>query len=48
MVLFNKHPKLSCHMASMPTNDKRLIKHVMLVCFCTAKFLLYGVNIVPF
>ena len=26
MVLINKQPKLSCHMASMPINDRRLIK----------------------
>ena len=48
MVLINKQPKLSCHMASMPINDRRLIKPVMLICFCSAKFLLKGVNIVPF
>ena len=48
MVLINKQPKLSCHMASMPFNDRRLIKPVMLKCFCSAKFLLKGVNIVSF
>ena len=48
MVLSNKHPKLSCHMASMYINDRRLIKPVMLICSCSAKFLLKGVNIVPF
>ena len=48
MVLINKQPKLSCHMASMPINDRRLIKPVMLICFGSAKFLLYGVNIVSF
>ena len=48
MVLINKQPKLSCHMALMPINDRRLIKPVMLICFCSATFLLYGVNIVPF
>ena len=48
MVLINKQPKLSCHMASMPINDRRLIKPVMLICFCSAKFLLLGVNIVSF
>ena len=48
MVLINKQPKLSCHMASMPINDRRLIKPVMLICFCSAKFLLKGVNIVSF
>ena len=48
MVLINKHPKLSCHMASMPVNDRRFIKPAMLICFCSAKFLLYCVNIVPF
>ena len=48
MVLINKHPKLSCQMASMSINDRRLIKHVMLICFCSAKFLLKGVYIVPF
>ena len=45
MVLVNKQPKRSCHMASMPINDRRLIKPVMLICFCSAKFLLEGVNI---
>ena len=35
-------------MASMPINDRRLIKPVMLICFCSAKFLLEGVNIVHF
>ena len=39
MVLINKQPKLNCHMASMP---------VMLLCFGSAKFLLKGVNKVPF
>ena len=48
MVFINKQPKLSCLMASMPINDIRLIKPVMLLCFCSAKFLLYGVNIVSF
>ena len=48
MVLINKQPKVSCHMASMPINDRRLIKPVMLICFCSAKFLLLGVNIVSF
>ena len=48
MVLINKQPKLSCHMASMSINDRRLIKPVMLICFCSAKFLLKGVNIVSF
>ena len=48
MVLINKQPKLSCHMASMPINDRRLIKPVMLICFGSAKFLLKGVNIVSF
>ena len=48
MVLINKHPKLSCHeLISMPINDRRLIMPVMLICFCSAKFLLLGVNIVP-
>ena len=28
MVLINKQPKLSCHMASMVINDRRLIKPV--------------------
>ena len=46
MVLINKQPKLSCHMASMPINDRRLIKPVMLICFGSAKFPL--VNKVPF
>ena len=40
MVLINKQPKLSCHVASMPINDRLLIKSVMLICFCSAKFLL--------
>ena len=48
MVLINKQPKLSCHMASMPINDRRLIKPDMLICFGSAKFLLKGVNIVSF
>ena len=48
MVLINKQPKLSCHMAPMPINDRRLIKPIMLICFCSAKFLLKGVNIVSF
>ena len=48
MVLINKQPKLSCHMASMAINDRRLIKPVMLICFCSAKFLFEGVNIVSF
>ena len=48
MVLINKQPKLSCHLASMPINDRRLIKPVMLICFCSAKFILKGVNIVSF
>ena len=48
MVLINKQPKLSCHMASMPINDRRLIKPVMLICFGNAKFLFYGVNMVSF
>ena len=48
MVLINKHPNISCHKALMPINDRRLIKPVMLICFCSAKFLLWGVNIVPF
>ena len=48
MVLINKQPKLSCHMASMPINDRCLIKPVMLICFGSAKFLLKGVNIVYF
>ena len=38
----------SCHMASMPINDRRLIKLVMLICFSSAKFLLQGVNVVSF
>ena len=48
MVLINKQRKLSCHMASMPINDRRLIKPVMFICFGSAKFLLKGVNIVYF
>ena len=30
-------------MASMSINDRRLIKPVMLICFCSAKFVLKGV-----
>ena len=30
-------------MASMSINDRRLIKPVMPICFCSAKFLLKGV-----
>ena len=48
MVLINKQPKLNYHMASMLINDRRLIKPVMLICFCSAKFLFKGVNIVSF
>ena len=48
MVLINKQPKLSCHMASMPINDRLLIQPVMLIGFGSAKFLLKGVNIVSF
>ena len=48
MVIINKQPKLSCHMASMPINDRRLTKPVMLICFCSAKFLLKGLKIVPY
>ena len=48
MVLNSKQSKLSCHMASMHINDRRLIKPGMLICFCSAKFLLEGVNIVSF
>ena len=48
MVLINKHSKISCLMALMLINDRRLIKPVMLICFCGAKFQLKGVNIVPF
>ena len=44
MVLINKQPKLSCHMASMPINDRRLIMPVILICFGSSK----GVNIVSF
>ena len=42
MALINKQPKLSCHMASMPINDRRLIKPVivMLICFCSLIFCL--------
>ena len=49
MVLINKQLKLSCHMVLMPIYDRHLIKPVMLICFSSAKFLLYlGVNTVPF
>ena len=47
MVLINKQSKLSCHMASMSISDRRFIKPVMLICFCSAKILLKSVNIVP-
>ena len=43
IVVFPDHTHLlffSCHMASMPINDRRLIKPVMLICFGSAKFLL--------
>ena len=42
MALINKQPKLSCYMASMTINNRRLIKPVMLICFCSAKFLKTG------
>ena len=48
MVLINKQPKLRCHVALIPSNERRLVKSVMLICVCSAKFFLYGVNIVPF
>ena len=32
----------------MPINDRRLIKPVMLICFCSAKFMLKCVKIVSF
>ena len=34
MVLINKQPKRSCHMASMPINDRRLIKLVIYTLCC--------------
>ena len=41
IVVFPDHTHyFSCHMASMSINDRRLIKPVMLICFCSAKFLL--------
>ena len=46
--MVNKHPKLSCHMASMSIYDRSLINFVMLICFCSVKFMFKGVNIVPF
>ena len=48
MILINKHLKLSCYVASMPNNDRRLIKPVVLTCFSSAMFLLKGVNVVLF
>ena len=48
MILINKHTKLSRHMASMFISDRRLINHVMLIYFGSAKFLLKGVNVVHF
>ena len=48
MVLINKQPELSCHIASMPINDRCPNKPVMLIFFCSAKFFLYGVNKVSF
>ena len=48
MILINKHTKLSRHMASMLINDRRLIQPVMRICFGSAKFVLYGVNVVHF
>ena len=35
-------------MASMPMNDKHLIESVMLICFNSAKLLLFGVIVVHF
>ena len=34
------HTKLCRHLVSMPINDRRLIKPVMLICFSSAKILL--------
>ena len=48
MILINKHTKLSRHVASMLINGRRLTKHVMFICFGSAKFVLQGVNVVHF
>ena len=48
MILMDKHPKFSRHIALMPINNRRLIKLVMLICFNSAMFLCYGVDVVHF
>ena len=48
MILINKQTKFSRNIASMPINDRRLIKPVVQNCFCSAKFLLLGVTVVHF
>ena len=48
MILINKHLKLSFHMALMPIDDRRHIKTFVLIIFSSAKFLVKGVNVVPF
>ena len=45
MILINNH---TCDMALMLTNDIPLIKQNILIDFSSAKFLLYGVNVVHF
>ena len=48
MVLINKYTKLSSHVTSMSINDRLLVKQIMLIGLSSAKFLLYGVNVVYF
>ena len=48
MIIINIHTKFSNHMASMPINDRPLIKQIMLIGFMSAKFCFYGVNVVHF
>ena len=48
MILISKLIKLSSHIAPMPISDRPLVKQIMLICFISAKFLLYGINVVHF
>ena len=48
MILINKQTKLSSHMSLVLINDRPLIKHIMLIWFSSAKFLLQGVTVVHF
>ena len=48
MILINKHAKLSSHTATMPINDRPLVKQIMLIGLSSAKFLLKGVNVAHF